>query len=78
MVNILDLDNNISLPLSSTNQTYYLAGTKATSAGSSQLYNTRMSNTFTGVKYQTSTSAEGGTLFVDDRPVPVGFYYDIS
>jgi hypothetical protein len=37
-----------------------------------------MSSTFTGVKYQTSTSADGGTLFIDDRPVPVGFYYDIS
>lgn len=78
IANILDLDDNISLPLSSANQTYYLAGTKATSAGSSQLYNTRMSNTFTGVKYQTSTSTAGGTLTVDERPVTLGLYYDIS
>jgi len=75
---VLD-SGRVSAPLSNANQTYYLTGVQSTSSSDdTQLYNTRMSSTFTGVKYQTSTSASGGTLYVDDKPVPTGFYYDIS
>lgn len=43
-----------------------------------QICSTRMSNRYTGVKYQTSASEDGGALLVDDRPVTLGLYYDIS
>jgi len=70
---------NVSTELVSANQTYYLTGVQDTAAASgSQIYNTRMSNTFTGLKYQTSTSAEGGSLYVDDREVVLGLHYEIS
>ena len=70
---------NVSTELATTNQTYYLTGVKETTASSgSQIYNTRLSNTFTGLKYQTSTSAQGGTLTVDDREVTLGLYYTIA
>ena len=70
---------NVSTELATANQTYYLTGVKETTASSgSQIYNTRLSNTFTGLKYQTSTSAQGGTLTVDDREVTLGLYYTIA
>lgn len=70
---------HVSTNLSSSNQTYYLTGVTDTNAATdTQLYSTRMSSTYTGVKYRTSTSAAGGTLTVDDRPVTLGLYYDIS
>lgn len=70
---------NVSTELVSANQTYYLTGVQETTAASgSQIYNTRLSNTFTGLKYQTSTSAEGGSLYVDDREVVLGLHYEIS
>jgi hypothetical protein len=69
----------VSTELAGAQQTYYLTGVKEISATQgSQIYNTRMSNTFTGLKYQTSTSADGGTLFVDDREVVLGLHYEIS
>ena len=69
----------VSTELPSVNSTYYLTGVTSTVATSGdQIYNTRMSNAFTGVKYVTSTSAEGGTLSVDDREVTLGLYYSIS
>jgi len=70
---------NVSTELATVNQTYYLTGVKETAAtAGSQIYNTRLSNTFTGLKYQTSTSAAGGSLFVDDREVTLGLNYEIS
>jgi len=69
----------VSTELVSANQTYYLTGVQeATATSGSQIYNTRLSNTFTGLKYQTSTSAEGGSLYVDDREVVLGLHYEIS
>lgn len=69
----------VSTELATANQTYYLTGVKETTAsGGSQIYNTRLSNTFTGLKYQTATSAQGGTLTVDDREVTLGLYYTIA
>lgn len=63
----------------SANSTYYLTGVASTVATQGdQLYNTRLSNNFTGVKYETSTSAEGGTLSVDDREVTLGLFYEIA
>ncbi len=69
----------VSTELATAQQTYYLTGVQDTAASSgSQMYNTRMSNTFTGLKYQTSTSAAGGSLYVDDREVTLGLHYEIA
>lgn len=69
----------VNTQLSTPNQTYYLTGVQDIAASSgSQIYNTRMSNTFTGIKYQTSTSSEGGSLYVDDREVTLGLHYEIA
>lgn len=69
----------VATELVSANQTYYLTGVVSTAASSGdQIYNTRMSNTFTGIKYQTSTSSAGGSLYVDDREVTLGLHYEIA
>lgn len=63
----------------SANSTHYLTGVASTVATQGdQIYNARLSNNFTGVKYETSTSAEGGTLSVDDREVTLGLFYEIA
>ena len=63
----------------SARQTYYLTAVSTTAATpGDQIYNTRLSNTFQGVKYETSTSAEGGRLSVDDREVTLGLFYEIA
>jgi len=70
---------NVATQLATANQTYYLTGVTDTAASSaSQMYNTRLSNTFKGVKYETSVSSEGGRLTVDDREVTLGLYYSIG
>ena len=69
---------SVTTSLSNPNQTYYLTGVQSTSAGSSNLYNSYLSNTYTGVKYVTSASSQGGALYVDDREVVTGLYYEIS
>ena len=69
---------NVTTSLASPQQTYYLTGVQSTSAGTGSLYNSFMSNSYTGVKYTTSTSSAGGTLYVDDREVVTGLYYEIS
>lgn len=69
----------VSTELAGAQQTYYLTGVKETVATQgSQIYNTRMSNTYTGLKYQTSTSNAGGSLYVDNREVTLGLYYEIA
>jgi len=69
----------IATSLSSADTVYYLTGVTDTTANeASSLINTRLSNTFTGVKYETSTTEQGGTLTVDDREVTLGLYYDIA
>jgi len=69
----------VSTELAGAQQTYYLTGVKETVATQgSQIYNTRISNTYTGLKYQTSTSEAGGSLYVDNREVTLGLYYDIA
>ena len=69
----------VSTELVGAQQTYYLTGVKETVATQgSQIYNTRMSNTYTGLKYQTSTSNAGGSLYVDNREVTLGLYYEIA
>ncbi len=58
---------------------YNLLGVTTTAASdTTDLYNTRISDRFTGVKYVSSTSAEGGTLYVDDKAVVTGLFYEIS
>lgn len=69
---------SVSTELSSAHQTYYLTGVQTTASGSSSLYNSYLSNTYTGVKYVTSASSQGGALYVDDREVVTGLYYEIS
>lgn len=70
--------DNVKTSLSSPHQTYYLTGVQITSAGQSDLYNSYLSSNYTGVKYVTSTSEDGGTLYVDDKEVITGLYYEIS
>lgn len=72
------LTGNVTTSLASPQQTYYLTGVQTTSAGTGDLYNSYLSNTYTGVKYVTSASSEGGALYVDDREVVTGLYYEIS
>lgn len=69
---------SMQVSLSSPNQTYYLTGVQSTTSGQSDLYNSYLSSTYTGIKYITSTSNEGGSLYVDDREVVTGLYYEIS
>jgi hypothetical protein len=69
----------VNTQTASVNTTYYLTGTvNTTSTTGDQIYNTRLSNNFTGVKYETSTSAQGGRLSVDDREVTLGLFYEIA
>ncbi len=69
---------DVTTSLSSPNETYYLTGVKTTTAGSTNLINSYLSSNYSGVKYVTSTSEEGGSLYVDDREVVTGLYYEIS
>lgn len=70
---------NIATELVQPNSTYYLTGvTSTTASDGDQIYNTRLSNTFQGVKYETSASEDGGRLSVDGREVTLGLYYAIS
>ena len=69
---------NVNTSLVSPHQTYYLTGVQSTSAGSTNLYNSYMSGTYTGVKYVTSATSSGGALYVDDKEVVTGLYYEIS
>ena len=63
----------------SPNSIYYLTAVSTTGATTGdQIYNTRLSNTFTGVKYETSASSEGGKLSVDNREVTLGLFYEIA
>lgn len=73
-----DLSTGISTTLASPQQTYYLTGVQTTASGAGELYNSYLSNTYTGIKYVTSTSEAGGSLYVDDREVVTGLYYEIS
>ena len=69
---------SVTTSLASPRETYYLTGVQTTTAGQSNLYNSYLSSTYTGIKYVTSTSQEGGSLYVDDREVVTGLYYEIS
>lgn len=69
---------SVNTSLASPQQTYYLTGVQTTTAGQGNLYNSYLSSTYTGIKYVTSTSQEGGSLYVDDREVVTGLYYEIS
>lgn len=69
---------SVNTSLASPQQTYYLTGVQTTAAGQGNLYNSYLSSTYTGIKYVTSTSQEGGSLYVDDREVVTGLYYEIS
>lgn len=69
---------SVNTSLASPQQTYYLTGVQTTTAGQGNLYNSYLSSTYTGIKYITSTSQEGGSLYVDDREVVTGLYYEIS
>ena len=68
----------VNVSLSSPQQTYYLTGVQSTIAGTSTLYNSYISSTYTGVKYITSATSDGGALYVDDKEVVTGLYYEIS
>ena len=74
------IDNGVSakISLASPQQTYYLTGVKTTVSGTADLYNSYMSSTYTGVKYVTSATSTGGALYVDDKEVVTGLYYEIS
>lgn len=69
---------SVNATLSSPQQTYYLTGVQMTASGQGNLYNSYLSSKYTGIKYVTSTSQEGGSLYVDDREVVTGLYYEIS
>lgn len=69
---------SVSTTLASPQQTYYLTGVQTTATEQSNLYNSYLSSNYTGVKYVTSTSTDGGTLYVDDKEVVTGLYYEIS
>lgn len=69
---------SVTTSLSSPHKTYYLTGVETTTAGSTSLINSYLSSSYSGVKYVTSTSEEGGSLYVDDREVVTGLYYEIS
>ena len=70
--------SSVTTSLASPRETYYLTGVQITTAGQGNLYNSYLSSTYTGIKYVTSTSQEGGSLYVDDREVVTGLYYEIS
>lgn len=69
---------DVNTTLSSPNKTYYLTGVETITSGSAQLVNSYLSSNYSGVKYVTSTSEYGGSLYVDDREVVTGLYYEIS
>lgn len=71
--------NGYKTSLATAHSTYYLTGvTTEIASDNSDIFNTRLSSRYTGVKYVTSTSEEGGSLYVDDREVVTGLYYEIS
>lgn len=76
-LNRVEIAGNTDTQLAQSNTVYYLTGVTTTAATQGDhIYNTRLSNTYTGVKYETSN--EGGKLSVDDREVTLGLYYEIS
>lgn len=74
------IDNGVAtgVKLASPQQTYYLTGVQTITAGVADLYNSYMSSSYTGVKYVTSATSTGGALYVDDKEVVTGLYYEIS
>lgn len=74
------IDNGVAtgIKLASPQQTYYLTGVQTITAGVADLYNSYMSSSYTGVKYITSATSTGGALYVDDKEVVTGLYYEIS
>jgi hypothetical protein len=69
---------SVATTLASARQTYYLTGVQTTTAGTTDLYNSYMSSSYTGVKYVTFASQAGGALYVDNKEVVTGLYYEIS
>lgn len=69
---------SVNTSLASPQQTYYLTGVQTTVAGQGNLYNSYLSSTYTGIKYVTFASQAGGALYVDDKEVVTGLYYEIS
>lgn len=69
---------SVTTSLASARETYYLTGVQTTTAGTTDLYNSYLSNNYTGVKYVTFASQAGGALYVDDKEVVTGLYYEIS
>lgn len=69
---------SVTTTLAGARQTYYLTGVQTTTAGTTDLYNSYMSSAYTGVKYVTFASQAGGALYVDDKEVVTGLYYEIS
>jgi hypothetical protein len=74
------IDNGVStgIKMPSARQTYYLTGVQTTTAGTTDLYNSYVSSSYTGIKYVTFASQAGGALYVDDKEVVTGLYYEIS
>ena len=69
---------SVATSLASARETYYLTGVQTTTAGTTDLYNSYVSSNYTGVKYVTFASQAGGALYVDDKEVVTGLYYEIS
>ena len=74
------IDNGVAtgIKMPSPQQTYYLTGVQTTSAGVTDIYNSYLSSNYTGVKYIPFASQAGGSLYVDDKEVVTGLYYEIS
>jgi hypothetical protein len=74
------IDNGVStgIKMPSARQTYYLTGVQTTTEGVADIYNSYMSSSYTGIKYVTFASQAGGALYVDDKEVVTGLYYEIS
>ena len=74
------IDNGVptDIKMPSARQTYYLTGVQTTSAGVTDIYNSYLSSNYTGVKYIPFASQAGGSLYVDDKEVVTGLYYEIS
>ena len=74
------IDNGVAtgIKMPSARQTYYLTGVQTTTAGVADIYNSYVSSSYTGVKYVTFASQAGGALYVDDKEVVTGLYYEIS
>lgn len=69
---------SVTTSLAGARETYYLTGVQTTTAGTTDLYNSYVSSNYTGVKYVTFASQAGGALYVDDKEVVTGLYYEIS